>query len=184
MTVTLHTSRPGIVIGRGGQRVDETRVLLEELTGKKVRLNIQEIRQPELDAHLVSRSVADQIERRIAFRRAMKQTIARTMQSGAKGIKIICNGRLAGAEIARQATMRQGRVPLHTLRADIDFAISEAHTTLGLIGVKVWIYKGEVLPGRKVIEAAAVTAAPTPLAEAIGEVESATTKESKVPQNS
>ena len=187
VTVTLHSSRPGIVIGRGGQRVDETRVLLEELTGKKVRLNIQEIRQPELDAHLVSRSVADQIERRIAFRRAMKQTIARTMQSGAKGIKIICNGRLAGAEIARQASMRQGRVPLHTLRADIDFAISEAHTTLGLIGVKVWIYKGEILPGRKVVEAAevaAVTAAPTPLSEAIGEVESATTKESKVPQDS
>jgi small subunit ribosomal protein S3 len=199
VTVTLHTSRPGIVIGRGGQRVDETRVLLEELTGKKVRLNIQEIRQPELDARLVSRSVAEQIERRIAFRRAMKQTITRTMQSGAKGIKIICSGRLAGAEIARQATMRQGRVPLHTLRADIDFGISEAHTTLGLIGVKVWIYKGEVLPERKVVEAdatagatapaptaEAVAGAPAPasLAEAIGEIESAATEESKVPQSS
>jgi len=181
VTITLHTARPGIVIGRGGQRVDETRVLLEGLTGKKVRLNIQEIRQPELDARLVARSVAEQIERRIAFRRAMKQSIGRTMQSGAKGIKIICSGRLAGAEIARQASMRQGRVPLHTLRADIDFGIAEAHTTLGLIGVKVWIYKGEILPGRKVVEgevpaAAAVTSAPTPLPEAIGEVESATTK--------
>ena len=111
VTVTLHTARPGIVIGRGGQRVDETRVMLEALTGKKIRLNIQEIRQPELDAKLVSRSVAEQIERRIAFRRAMKQSMARTMQSGAKGIKIICSGRLAGAEIARQSTMRQGRVP-------------------------------------------------------------------------
>jgi len=187
VTVTLHTSRPGIVIGRGGQRVDETRVLLESLTSKKVRLNIQEIRQPELDAQLVARSVAEQIERRIAFRRAMKQTIARTMQSGAKGIKIICSGRLAGAEIARQASMRQGRVPLHTLRADIDFGIAEALTTMGLIGVKVWIYKGEILPGRKVVEApeaaavAAVAAAPAPLSEAIGEVNSATTKESKVP---
>jgi small subunit ribosomal protein S3 len=150
VTITLHTARPGIVIGRGGQRVDEMRQQLETLIGKKVRLNIQEIRQPELDAYLVARSVAEQIERRVAYRRAMKQAIFRSLQSGAKGIKVSAAGRLANAEIARRQTLHEGQVPLHTLRADIDYGFTEAKTTLGRIGVKVWIYKGQVLPEIKV----------------------------------
>jgi small subunit ribosomal protein S3 len=165
VTITLHTARPGIVIGRGGQRVEEMRQHLERLIGKKIRLNIQEIRQPELDAYLVARSVAEQIVRRVAYRRAMKQAIFRTIQAGAKGIKISCAGRLANAEIARRQTSHQGQVPLHTLRADIDYGFTEAHTTLGRIGVKVWIYKGQVLPEitvpeveAKAAEAAAETA--------------------------
>jgi len=152
VTITLHTARPGIVIGRGGQRVDEMRQHLEALIGKKIRLNIQEIRQPELDAYLVARSVAEQIERRVAYRRAMKQAIFRTIQSGAKGIKVSAAGRLANAEIARRQTLHEGQVPLHTLRADIDYGFTEAHTTLGRIGVKVWIYKGQVLPEVKTAE--------------------------------
>jgi small subunit ribosomal protein S3 len=152
VTITLHTARPGIVIGRGGQRVDEMRQQIEALIGKKVRLNIQEIRQPELDAYLVARSVAEQIERRVAYRRAMKQAIFRSLQSGAKGIKVSAAGRLANAEIARRQTLQEGSVPLHTIRADIDYGFTEAHTTLGRIGVKVWIYKGQVLPELKVAE--------------------------------
>lgn len=150
LVVTIHTARPGIVIGRGGQRVDELRADLEKLTGKRARLNIQEIRQPELDAYLVGRNIAEQLERRIAFRRAMRQAVARMMQAGAQGVKIICAGRLGGAEIARSEKVMEGRVPLHTLRADIDFAISEAATTFGRIGIKVWIYKGDVLPTSQV----------------------------------
>ncbi len=152
VTITLYTARPGIVIGRGGQRVDEMRQHLEALVGKKIRLNIQEIRQPELDAYLVARSVAEQIERRVAYRRAMKQSIFRTIQAGAQGIKVSCAGRLGNSEIARRQTSHQGRVPLHTLRADIDYGFTEAHTTLGRIGVKVWIYKGQILPELKVPE--------------------------------
>lgn len=150
--VTAHTSRPGIVIGRGGQRVDELRRKLEEITGRRIRLNIQEIREPELDAALVARNVAAQIEHHVAYRRAMKRTIARTMQVGAKGIKIICSGRLGGAEIARRETMHDGRVPLHTLRADIDYGLAEAHTVVGRVGVKVWIYKGDILPEQPEVE--------------------------------
>ena len=172
VTITLHTARPGIVIGRGGQRVDEMRQYLEKFIGKKIRLNIQEIRQPELDAYLVARSVAEQIERRVAYRRAMKQAIFRTIQSGARGIKISCAGRLANAEIARRQTSHQGQVPLHTLRADIDYGFTEAHTTLGRIGVKVWIYKGQILPEAKAteeaakpVEAAAEAGAPTAIEE-------------------
>lgn len=154
VTVTIHTSRPGIVIGRGGQRVDELRVLLENKTGKKVRLNIHEIREPELDAQLVAESIAEQLRRRVSYRRAMKQSISRTMLRGAKGIKITCSGRLAGAEIARHETLREGSVPLHTLRADIDYGLAESHTTMGLIGIKVWVYKGDILPEAKVAESA------------------------------
>jgi len=150
--VTIYTARPGVVIGRGGQRVDEMRQHLESLVGKRIQLNIQEIRQPELDAYLVARSLAEQIERRVAYRRAMKQAIFRTIQAGAKGIRINCAGRLAGAEIARRQTMHQGQVPLHTLRADIDYGLTEARTTMGRIGVKVWIYKGDILPQPKVVE--------------------------------
>ena len=146
VSVTIYTARPGIVIGRGGQRVDEVRRFLEALIDKKIQLNIQEIRQPELDAYLVARSIAEQIERRIAYRRAMKQAIFRTLQAGALGIKIKCSGRLAGAEIARSQMMHQGRVPLHTLRADVDYGVTEAHTTMGRIGIKVWIYRGDILP--------------------------------------
>lgn len=145
LLLTVHTARPGIVIGRGGQRVEETRQHLESLSGKKVRLNIQEIRQPELDGQLVAQSIAEQMERRVSYRRAIKQTSNRTMQAGAKGIKIICSGRLGGAEIARQESLLVGRVPLHTLRANIDYGFAEARTTLGRVGVKVWIYKGDVL---------------------------------------
>jgi small subunit ribosomal protein S3 len=149
VSITIRTSRPGIIIGRGGQRVNEIRALLEELSGKRVQLNIEEIRQPELDAYLVAKNVAEQIRRRIAYRRAMKQAISRTLQGGAKGIKISCGGRLAGAEIARRLTMHQGQVPLHTLRSDIDYGLAEAHTSVGRVGVKVWVYKGDILPEPK-----------------------------------
>jgi small subunit ribosomal protein S3 len=187
IAVTLHTARPGIVIGRGGQRVEEMRKNLEQLIGKKIRLNIQEIRQPELDAALVSRSIGEQLERRIAYRRAMKQAMFRTIQAGALGIRILCSGRLAGAEIARRQLMHQGRVPLHTIRADIDYGFSEAHTTMGLLGIKVWIYKGDVLPEKKEEEAAEAsaqvpagsinTAAPAS-APVVSEDKDASTKES------
>ena len=145
VSVTIHTARPGIVIGRGGQRVDELRKSLETLTGnRRARLNVKEVRQAELDAYLVARNVADQLERRIAFRRAIRQAITRTMQAGAEGIKITCSGRLAGADIARAEKAMEGRVPLHTLRADIDYGLAEAATEYGIIGVKVWICKGEI----------------------------------------
>ena len=144
--VTIHTAKPGIVIGRGGQKVDELRTLLEQVTGRRVRVNIDEIRQPELDAYLVARSVADQLERRVAFRRAMKQAVTRTMQRGARGVKIQVAGRLGGSEMSRRETEKNGRVPLHTLRADVDFGIAEANTTFGTIGVKAWIYRGDIVP--------------------------------------
>ena len=148
VSVTIRTSRPGIVIGRQGKNVEDLRKELEKLTGKKVRVNIVEINVPELDARLVARSVADQLERRVAHRRAMKQTAQRTMQRGAKGIRIVVGGRLGGSEMSRRDKEMQGQVPLHTLRADIDYGTAEARTTFGQIGVKVWIYKGEILPER------------------------------------
>jgi len=145
VAVTIHTARPGIVIGRGGQRVDELRKNLENLTGsRRAKLNVVEVRQAELDAYLVARNVADQLERRIAFRRAIRQAVMRTMQAGAEGIKITCSGRLAGADIARAEKAMEGRVPLHTLRADIDYGLAEAKTEFGVIGVKVWICRGEI----------------------------------------
>lgn len=144
--VTIHTAKPGIVIGRGGQKVDELRTNLEKLTNRRVRVNIVEIRQPELDAYLVAKSVAEQLERRVAFRRAMKQAVTRTMQRGARGVRIQVGGRLGGAEMSRRETEKEGRVPLHTLRADVDFGQAEAHTTFGRIGVKAWIYRGDILP--------------------------------------
>ncbi len=157
VSMTIHTARPGILIGRGGQRVDELRAKLEGLVGKRVQLNIREIPQPELDAYLVARNVADQIERRLAYRRILNQTILRSMQAGAKGIKISCAGRLDGAEIARRVTMHRGQVPLHTLRADIDYGFAEARTAMGRIGVKVWLYRGDVLPVPKEVEEEAIT---------------------------
>ena len=146
VAVTIHTARPGIVIGRGGQRVDELRKHLETLTGnRRAKLNVKEVRQAELDAYLVARNVADQLERRIAFRRAIRQAVMRTMQAGAEGIKITCSGRLAGADIARAEKAMAGRVQLHTLRADIDYGLAEAQTEFGVIGVKVWICRGEIM---------------------------------------
>jgi small subunit ribosomal protein S3 len=149
MRITIYTAKPGMVIGKGGSGVDKLRRDLEKMTGKKVHINIVEIKTPELDAYLVAESIAQQLVKRIAFRRAMKQAIFRTMRAGAKGIKVVCKGRLAGAEMARTEKFHEGTVPLQTLRADIDYGFVEAHTTYGRIGVKVWIYKGEVLPKSK-----------------------------------
>ena len=146
LTLTVKTAKPGIVIGRGGANVEQLRAALERATARRVRLNIEEIRVPEMDAYLVARSVADQLERRVAFRRAMKQAVQRTMQRGALGCKIKIGGRLGGAEMSRSEHEMQGRVPLHTLRADIDFGLAEARTTFGIVGVKCWIYKGEIAP--------------------------------------
>ena len=146
VVITIHTARPGIVIGRGGQRVEELRKELEQKSARRARLNVQEIRQPELDAYLVGRNIAEQLERRVAFRRAIRQTVLRTMQAGALGIKVLISGRLGGADIARREKAMEGRVPLHTLRADIDYAIAEAATEFGVIGIKVWIYKGDIVP--------------------------------------
>jgi len=144
--VTIFTARPGIVIGRGGQRAEELRSELEKTCGKKVKLSIKEVEQPEIEAALVARNIADSLERRVAFRRAMKQAAFKTRQAGAKGIKISCAGRLGGAEIARRETIHEGQLPLHTLSADIDYGFAEAATTMGNIGVKVWIYKGRIIP--------------------------------------
>ncbi len=157
ITVSIHTARPGIVIGRGGQRVDELRTSLEKLSGNKVRVNINEIRVPEIEAPLVARAVAEQIERRVAHRRAIKQAALRAMQRGAKGVRIRISGRLGGSDMSRTDQERQGRVPLHTLRADVDYGTSEARTTLGQIGVKVWIYKGDKHIERAVRRKAEVT---------------------------
>lgn len=144
VTVTIHTARPGIIIGKGGQEVDKLKEELKKLTSKEIQINISEIKRPELDAVIVSQTVAKQIEGRISFRRAIKTAIASTMRMGAEGIKIQISGRVGGAEMARTETYKEGRIPLHTLRANIDYALTEAHTTYGRIGVKVWIYKGEI----------------------------------------
>jgi small subunit ribosomal protein S3 len=146
LTVTIHTAKPGIVIGKGGSSVDQLREDLEKRFGNRVRISIQEIKQPELDAQLVAENIASQIERRISYKRAMKQAILRTMRAGAKGVRIYCGGRLRGAEMARREWDREGRVPLHTLRADIDFGRATAKTTFGAIGVKCWIYKDQITP--------------------------------------
>jgi small subunit ribosomal protein S3 len=143
--VNIHTARPGIIIGKKGAEVDKLKKDLEAMTGKQMYINIQEIRRPELEAQLVAENIALQLERRIAFRRAMKKSVTSALRLGAQGIKITCAGRLAGAEIARTEWYREGRVPLHTLRADIQYGFAEAKTTMGQIGVKVLIYKGEVL---------------------------------------
>jgi small subunit ribosomal protein S3 len=162
LTVTIHTAKPGIVIGKGGASVDQLREDLEKRFGNRVRISIQEIKQPELDAQLVAENIASQIERRISYKRAMKQAILRTMRSGAKGVRIYCGGRLRGAEMARREWDREGRVPLHTLRANIDFGRATASTTFGAIGVKCWIYKDVAAPLRKQPVAAEAAA---PIAE-------------------
>ncbi len=144
VTVNINTARPGIIIGKGGQEVDKLKEELKKLTQKEIQINISEIKRPELDAFLVAQNVAKQIEGRISFRRAVKTAISSTIRLGAEGIKVTVSGRLGGAEMARTETYKEGRIPLHTLRADIDFASVEAHTTYGRIGIKVWICKGEI----------------------------------------
>jgi len=146
VNINLWTAKPGMVIGKGGQEIEEIRQTIANMTNKKVHINITEIKQPDLDAQLVAESIAQQLERRVSFRRALKQAMQRTMRSGALGIKANVSGRLGGAEIARREGYSEGKVPLHTLRADIDYGFAEAHTTYGRIGVKVWIYRGEILP--------------------------------------
>ena len=148
ITLTIHTARPGVVIGKGGTEVDKIKEELKKITGKDVQINIFEIKRPELDARLVGESIAQQLEARISYRRAMKQSIASSMRVGAEGIKIKLSGRLAGADMARTEQYKEGRIPLHTLRADIDYAISEAQTVYGKIGIKVWIFKGEIFGKR------------------------------------
>jgi len=144
--ISIHTAKPGIVIGRGGSEVEALRKQLENMTKKKVNVNIVEVKKPELDAQLVAENVAASLERRVSFRRAMKQAVSRAMRLGSEGIKIMCAGRLGGAEMARTEWYSEGKVPLHTLRADIDYGLAESNTQYGKIGVKVWIYKGEILP--------------------------------------
>ncbi|ADP96150.1 MULTISPECIES: 30S ribosomal protein S3 [Marinobacter] len=151
--ITIHTARPGIVIGKKGEDVDRLRREVSDMMGVPVHINIEEVRKPDLDARLVAQNVAGQLERRVMFRRAMKRAVQNAMRQGAKGIKIQVGGRLGGAEIARSEWYREGRVPLHTLRADIDYATYEAHTTYGVIGVKVWIFKGEILGGMEQVRA-------------------------------
>ncbi|HEU4759403.1 MAG TPA: 30S ribosomal protein S3 [Dehalococcoidia bacterium] len=175
VTVSIYTARPGIVIGRGGQRVDELRGKLEAGSGRRIRVNINEVRVPELEAPLVARAVAEQLERRVSHRRAIKQAAARAMQRGAQGIKIKVSGRLGGSDMSRKDQEMQGRVPLHTLRADVDYGTAEASTTLGRIGVKVWLYKGDIIAERTPPPRAAETAEPAaePAAAAPAEVAAA-----------
>ena len=149
--ISIHTARPGIIIGRKGSEVEKLKNDIQGRTGKEVHLNIEEVVHPELDAQLVAENVALQLQKRVAFRRAMKKAVTSALRLGADGIRIACAGRLGGAEIARREWYRDGRVPLHTIRADIDYGLAEAHTTFGAIGVKVWIFKGEVLPTQKAV---------------------------------
>ena len=160
--IDIHTARPGIVIGRRGQEADRIRTDLEKMTGKQVQLNILEVKNPEIDAQLVAQGVAEQLSSRVSFRRAMRKSMQTAMKSGAKGIRINCSGRLGGAEMSRSEFYREGRVPLHTLRADIDYGFYEAATTFGRIGVKVWIYKGDIIASRSERAASALAAARAP----------------------
>ena len=150
--LAVYTARPGIVIGKKGAEAERLRKDVEAFTGKEAAIDIKEVRKPELNAQLVGENIAMQLEKRVAFRRAMKKSVASSMRFGALGIKVMCAGRLAGAEIARTEWYREGRVPLHTFRADIDYGLAEAHTTYGIIGIKVWIYTGDILPETKKIE--------------------------------
>lgn len=147
--VSIYTAKPGMIIGKGGASVDELRAQLEKLTGKTILINVEEIRNQDMDAQLVAENIAGQLERRISFRRAMKQTIQRSMRAGAKGVKTMVSGRLGGADIARSEGYSEGTIPLQTLRADIDYGFAEADTTYGKLGVKVWLYKGEILPTKE-----------------------------------
>ncbi|OGO72496.1 MAG: 30S ribosomal protein S3 [Chloroflexi bacterium RIFCSPLOWO2_12_FULL_71_12] len=168
VTVTIHTAKPGVVIGKGGSKVEELRQLLGKTTKKTVKVNIFEIRYPEADANLIAESIAQQLERRVSFRKALKQSVQRAMRSGAKGVRVMVAGRLGGSEMSRREWEREGRVPLHTIRADLDFGRAIAKTTYGTIGVKAWIYKGDVAPAPRAVAAnapgAARPAAPAPAA--------------------
>jgi small subunit ribosomal protein S3 len=159
VTVTVHTAKPGIVIGKGGANVEALRQQIGRMSSSKVKLEIKEIRQPELDAVLVAANIAQQLNRRIAFRKALKQSIQRTMKAGAKGVRIAVSGRLGGSEMARREWDKEGRIPLNTLRADISYGQVHAHTTYGRIGVKVWIYRGDIMPQRQTPPEAAVAGA-------------------------
>src|SRR6201996_6104257 len=163
--VDIHTARPGIVIGRRGAEADRIRTDLEKLTGKQIQLNILEVKNPEIDAQLVAQGVAEQLSSRVSFRRAMRKAMQSAMKGGAKGIRIQCGGRLGGAEMSRSEFYREGRVPLHTLRADIDYGLYEAKTTFGRIGVKVWIYKGDIVGGKRELAAAAPAGSDRPRRE-------------------
>ncbi len=151
LAVTIHTAKPGVVIGRGGRGVERLRQQLEKLTGRRVHINVEEVKEPDLDAQLVAENIASQIERRVSFRRALKQAIVRSMRAGAKGVRVCASGRLGGAEIAHSEVYKspEGRVPLHTFRADVDYGFTEAKTTYGRIGVKVWLYRGQIMPAPK-----------------------------------
>ncbi len=165
--ITVHSARPGVVIGKKGEDIESLKVELQKMLGVPVHVNIEEVRKPEIDAQLIADSIAQQLQKRIMFRRAMKRAITNAMRLGAQGIKIMCAGRLNGADIARSEWYREGRVPLHTLRADIDYGVSEAKTTYGVIGIKVWVFKGEVMQKNEqpVIAAPAAAPAPAPAAE-------------------
>lgn len=184
LVINIHSARPGILIGRDGERVKKLRANLEKLTGRRIQLNIREIQQPELDAYLVAKNIADQLGRRVAYRRSLRQALQRTMQGGAEGIKIVIKGRIMGAEIARTERVMEGRVPLHTLGADIDYNYAEAATVMGRIGVKVWIYKGNIEPEpapeqMEEMETIEVTVhADEPIEETAGELEDAATQTS------
>ncbi|MFP3897994.1 MAG: 30S ribosomal protein S3 [Dehalococcoidia bacterium] len=157
VNITLYSARPGILIGRGGQNVEALKSALERASGNKIRLTIKEVEHAETEAALIARNIAGRLEERIPFRRAMRQAAFRTMQAGARGVKIMCKGRLGGLEIARTETLRQGQMPLHKLRANIDYGVAEAHTLMGLIGVKVWVYKGDIMPEMREKNAATET---------------------------
>jgi small subunit ribosomal protein S3 len=161
VTVTIHTAKPGVVIGKGGAKVEELRQRLGKATGKVVKVNIFEIRFPEVDANLIAESIAQQLERRVSFRKALKQSVQRSMKSGAKGVRVMVAGRLGGSEMSRREWEREGRVPLHTLRADIEFGRAIAKTTYGTIGVKAWVYRGDVAPPPRAVAATAAAQRPT-----------------------
>jgi len=152
LKLTLHTAKPGIIIGRGGRGVEDIRADIERVVKQKVHINVQEIRQPELDAQLVAENVAGQIERRIAFKRAVRQAVQRSMKMGAKGVRVMMSGRLGGAEMSRRYSDREGKIPLHTLRADVDYGFTEAVTASGNIGIKVWLYRGDIMPQAAAVE--------------------------------
>jgi len=162
LKLTLHTAKPGLIIGRGGRGVEDIRAEIERLVSRKVHINVMEIRQPETDAFLVAESIASQIERRVAFKRAVRQAVQRTMKAGAKGIRVLLGGRLGGAEMSRRYADRDGKIPLHTLRADIDYGLTEAKTPSGNIGVKVWVYRGDILPEMRALEQPKREAVPMP----------------------
>jgi len=160
VTVTIFTARPGVIIGKGGTEVDKLKEEMKKLIGKEIQINISEIKRPELDAFIVASSIAKQIEGRVSFRRAIKKAVSDTMRIGAEGIKVIASGRVGGAEMARQETYKEGRIPLHTLRADIDYSLVEAHTSYGRIGIKVWICKGEIYGRPELVPTTTAVAAP------------------------